>query len=218
MPISPEYAAQLQELHAKDRGFGDRTIQPGSVLQLLHVVEPVTMLDYGCGKASWYVYNEFPSALKELHFYDPGLPLNPKLREILESRGFKVLEHTDENTLLRVDLVNCRHVLEHVEPSMQEQTWAKLFTLFDKVLYVEVGLGLAVAHLPDGRNAHISHFDTTEWLGFAVDQCFHNRDVHMVDVKYVRNTRSFKMVFARGAELGEPQNKKPRTKDWSIVG
>jgi hypothetical protein len=85
-------------------------------------------------------------------------------------------------------------------------------------MYVEVGMGLACAHLPDGRNAHLSHFDTTEWLDFAVKSCFNDKTVHLVEAKYLRNMRAFRMIFARGKEFGEPQDKKPRTAGWRTVG
>jgi hypothetical protein len=218
MPITPEYADQLQQLHAADKGFGNRTIRPIAVLNLLGVVEPVTVLDYGCGKASWYALNEFPPAIKEFHFYDPGVTLNTQVRALLEYRGYKVVEHLDEDSLQRVDFVICRHVMEHIEPDMQEETWGKLFSLFDKTLFIEVGMGLANAHLPDGRNAHISHFDSTEWFDFAVKSCFKDKDVHLVEAKYVRNERVLRMIFARGKEFGEPQDKMPRTAGWRVIG
>ena len=218
MPISSDYASQLHQLHETDKGFGNRTIRPQAVLDTLGASEPRTVLDYGCGKASWYALNEFPSSIQEFHFYDPGVPLNSQLRALLEHRGYTVVEHSAEDTLPRVDFIICRHVLEHIEPEHQEATWTKLFSLFDSVMYVEVGMGLACAHLPDGRNAHLSHFDSTEWLDFAVKSCFNDKTVHLVEAKYLRNMRAFRMIFARGKEFGEPQDKKPRTAGWRTVG
>ena len=196
MPITPEYAEQLKQLHAKSKRFGNRTMHPSAVLGILERLRPRTMIDYGHGKADWYMACALPQELEELHFYDPGYAFNPDIKAHLEAHGKRVFVHEDEDTLLPAEFVSCRHVLEHVEPKYLQDTWRKLLSLTGKMLFVEIGLGPAIAVLPDGRNAHLCQYPPQEWGIMALAASLDDKQIVSTAMHFIPD-RAMTVILGR---------------------
>ena len=197
MPLSEHYRKQLAQLHAKDAGFGGRWPGPNEdMLSNMRHLNVRSMLDYGCGKALWYeeAFKDYPPL--DIHLYDPAWTVAERTCSVARAQGHTVTVHESEHSLVPVDMVICRHVLEHVEPEHVPDTWKLLFSLFKRTLCVEIGLGDSIQTLADGRNAHLTNISPTAWLAHAVAMCMQNTRVRIMHVNYLP-TRSYLIVFKR---------------------
>ncbi len=142
MLVSPEYQAQIQQLHKDDPSWGStgRHFAP-LVLKVVQDYAPLNILDYGCGKQS------LSRSLPEFHItgYDPGVP------------GI-------DTPPAPVDFVICTDVLEHVESAMLDDVLDDLQRVVKDVLFVAVSTVDAYQILSDGRNAHLVVKPLEWWL------------------------------------------------------
>ena len=112
-----------------------------------------TVLDYGGGGSDWEAPNFEPSTnesakqffkVKDVCTYEPA-------RNLLEKR--------------KSDCVVCMDVLEHIHMSDVPRVVDELFSLFKKLLVVNVACYEAAALLPTGENAHITVRSPDWWKG-----------------------------------------------------
>ena len=108
--------------------------------------QPVTVLDYGCGRGTFKpaMTKEFPHA--EVFEYDPGIPEKMELPR------------------KEFDIVVCTDVMEHVEPSYLDATIAHLGQIATHGLFFNISLRLAGSSLPDGRNTHLIVQPADWWM------------------------------------------------------
>ncbi len=114
-----------------------------------------TMLDYGCGKGSFYnkefiLNNKKINSLKDLWSIDIDL-FDPCYEE-----------HSSINEDKYYDMTICIDVLEHI-PS-QDIDWVlyKIFNKTKKYVFMNVACYPAIALLPNGKNAHIN-INNPQW-------------------------------------------------------
>lgn len=138
--ISDEYKSLLVEKHVKKPwGGGGKSWVPLILPELNRFPPgPITVLDFGCGRAT------FKPAIEPLHpdvivaEYDPGvlgkdvLPMKP------------------------VDYVVCTDVMEHVEEQYVVDTLRTINWLAISGVFFNIDLGVSKSFLPDGRNTHIT--------------------------------------------------------------
>ena len=138
---SPEYRKQLEKLHDRQRWGADGGKHTAAVLALIEQYKPATILDYGCGE------NKLADSLKphRVSGYDPGIPERAKMPKPCA-------------------LVVCTDVLEHVEPEKLDAVLDHIWRLTARVAYLVIETRAANAHLPDGRNAHLSVHPAEWWI------------------------------------------------------
>lgn len=141
MTFSPEYRAQLVEMHRADgKSWGTKGFRHADeVLQFS--VGCRSILDYGSGKGT------LREALRgvDVRNYDPGIPGNDLPPE-------------------PADMVTCTDVLEHIEPEYLNEVLKHIFTLAQQKVYLHIALLPAKQFLPDGRNAHLIVQPADWWL------------------------------------------------------
>lgn len=141
--LSPEYLAQLSQLHAENDGFGTSSaMYADTVRKLIEEWKPKQLLDFGCGKQA---------LRKALGIVEGYIPFDPAIPGI-------------NATPLPADMVVCTDVLEHVEPEYLDRVLDDLKRVTRKVGFYVVHTGLALNHLPDGRNAHLIVEPPKWWL------------------------------------------------------
>lgn len=130
--VSPDYLAQLRQMHAS-RPWGETGARyAADVGSFADEVSAESILDYGCGRGT------LGRALqtRSVSGYDPGIP-----------------ELAAEPAM--ADLVVSTDVLEHVEPEKVDAVLGHIFALSRRATYLAIATGPARAILPDGRNAHL---------------------------------------------------------------
>lgn len=152
---SPEYKAQLLELRAKatQKWGADGALHTEMVKQYIDETGAQTVLDYGCGEGM------LGQSLNGLitHEYDPGIPGKQDLPP-------------------PVDLVVSTDVIEHIEPALIDSVLEHMYQTAKMAGLFIISTRLAVAILPDGRNAHLI-VEKPEWwekkltaLGWKVER------------------------------------------------
>lgn len=141
--ISPEYRAQLEQLHRDRPDFGTSAhIYADFIRGLIHKFKPEGLCDFGCGKA---VLKD-ALGIKEGYFgYDPAIP---EYSQVPDPQ----------------DLVTCCDVLEHCELGREEGVIAELAQVTKKIGFFVVHTGPAMHILPDGKNAHLIQQPASWWL------------------------------------------------------
>lgn len=142
--ISPDYLAQIRELHARQGQWGAGGYKYAeTIMGLARKVEASTILDYGCGRGTlkqhivgWPVVE-----------YDPGIVGKDELPS-------------------PADVVACTDVLEHIEHDRIGVVLDHLCGLTQRVCFAVVSMRKANALLPDGRNAHLIVRGTKWWLAY----------------------------------------------------
>lgn len=143
--ITKDYARQQRTMHQNER-YGRASLKwAPMVVDLIRARDPLTILDYGCGKGA--LRKGIADALdgRVMVEYDPGV------KEFSELPGGSF------------DMVCCIDVLEHVEPECIEDV---LDALRDKVGgfgFFTIHTGAAGKELPDGRNAHLIQQPFSWW-------------------------------------------------------
>jgi hypothetical protein len=145
--ISADYKRLLTHKHENKPWGGAGKSWVPHILPLLNPLptDPITILDFGCGRGT------FKPAIEELHpgvvvtEYDPGVP------------GKDVLP------MVPVDYVVCTDVMEHVEEKYVVDTlrminWLAIFGVF-----FNIDTALSKSFLPDGRNTHITIKPSKWW-------------------------------------------------------
>jgi hypothetical protein len=142
MLITPEYKAQLGELHREAPAWGTTGRDYAPIVEsLVQKYAPKNILDYGCGKQT------LARALTKYRIigYDPGVP------------GMDAPPDP-------VDLVVCTDVLEHIEPECLDDVLDDLQRVARFHLFLQVCTVPAFKKLPDGRNAHLIVQDSKWWM------------------------------------------------------
>jgi hypothetical protein len=137
--ISPDYAAQLRQMHAARAFSHGGQKHAGEILQLAAKVGAQTVLDYGSGPGN-LVIGTLP-----VSSYDPAVPGRDEDPE-------------------PADLIVCTDVLEHIEPEKLDAVLRHMRGLMLKAAYVVIALRPADKRLPDGRNAHLLIDNGAWWL------------------------------------------------------
>ena len=126
------------------------------IKQLIEKTKSKSLIDFGCGKAKYYFNNlnikenEYKNiceywGIKDYYLYDPGVeefsnyPPEPK------------------------DGVICVDVVEHIPPEDVFKFIEDIFKLAKKFIFIVIACYPAVKTLPDGRNAHLSLLNPSEW-------------------------------------------------------
>lgn len=145
--ISPEYKAQLEQLHQERPDFGTSSPMYADFIRgIIKKYEPEDLLDFGCGKAAL----KGALGIKEGYYgYDPAMP---EYSAVPEPR----------------DLCICSDVLEHVELGYVPKVIKELARCTKKVGFFVIHTGPAMHHLPDGRNAHITQEKASWWLNHLI--------------------------------------------------
>lgn len=139
--ISPEYAAQLSQMHStgKFNGASGRK-HLSTISYLVGKVGVKSILDYGSGVDSFVTIAEV-----SVVDYDPAVP------------GKDALPAS-------ADLVICTDVLEHIEPDKLQDVLAHIHSLTIKMCFVVIATRPADKRLPDGRNAHLIIDNAAWWV------------------------------------------------------
>jgi 2-polyprenyl-3-methyl-5-hydroxy-6-metoxy-1,4-benzoquinol methylase len=146
--ISPAYAEQQKQLHARPAGYGGKGAKWADVvLGLARELDATSILDYGCGQGTLAsaVRDRDDSGVIRVDEYDPAIKGKDHLP------GF-------------ADLVTCTDVLEHIEPERLDTVLAHLRALARKAVFVVIATRPASKVLADGRNAHLIIEQAPWWL------------------------------------------------------
>ena len=146
--LSREYLEQQQLLHANNLQYGTSGQKHAKQVRTFMLEYGLcSLLDYGCGKETLRKALEKFRPLKPpsvIKGYDPAIP---KL-SICPPGPF--------------DLITCTDVLEHVERQYLEYVLADIRAR-SRYQYFVISGRLAAKTLPDGRNAHITLYNFSEW-------------------------------------------------------
>lgn len=154
MPLS--VIEQYRLLHEKGVWFKGTAIKgyTGDIAHLVQETQSKTLLDYGCGKAMYWlerkIHEEMGVPLPYL--YDPGVVKhNHPIKSVKPPAGSAF------------DGVICTDVLEHVENP--EEVLGELFAYATKFLFMTISCRPSndKKKLPDGRGLHISVFPPEWW-------------------------------------------------------
>jgi 2-polyprenyl-3-methyl-5-hydroxy-6-metoxy-1,4-benzoquinol methylase len=126
--ISASYRKLNEELHNGARPYGSGGWK--HIYKVADVFKEGTVLDYGCGKATFS--KKFGRPVTN---YDPCIPQHSK--------------HPEPH-----DYVYCTDVLEHVETDLVDNVLDDLRALTKKKAYVLICLQPSVKLLPDGSDPH----------------------------------------------------------------
>ena len=151
--ISKEYKKIYTEIHAKTK-FGKRSKIPDFFNEFVKKTNPVSIIDFGCGKGN----------------------LVTKLKEIYQDKiisGFDPANPEYDVPLTKVDMIVSTDVLEHIEPNLINETLKEIADNCTHTYHL-ISCAPAKLILPDGRNAHLIQ-ETPEWwrkkfidLGFTI--------------------------------------------------
>jgi len=138
--FSDEYLQQLKSLHSnpkKKKGFGGKIKELGNFETYLTKWQPITMLDYGCGKGAIlsHLQNKYPNI--KIEGYDPAVVMFDKISR----QSYECIFSND--------------VLEHIEPDHIHKVLKHINELSTKYLWLRIDTKPARKVLPDGRNAHL---------------------------------------------------------------
>lgn len=117
------------------------------------------LLDYGCGKAIWYINNitinnkEYSGVshfwnIKEFYLFDPGVDKYSKK----PSKNF--------------DGVVCTDVLEHIHPDDMYDVVSEIFSFAKKFVFFDIATVEDNKILPNGENAHLTVKPHKWWIDF----------------------------------------------------
>lgn len=134
--ITEEYQLQLKQLHSSDVGWGNRIQIPKKIIDVIDQFNPVSILDYGCGKGHLTKSMQGRWPEKIITGWDPST-------------------HSWDQMPNSVDFILSTDVLEHVEPAFIERTLFELSNRANHIMYHVIACYPAIAILPDGRNAHL---------------------------------------------------------------
>lgn len=144
--FSKEYLAQNVKMHATRAGWGKGGLKfIGPIVHECANLDTNEVLDYGCGKG------ELVYGLREIgmmaYGYDPAVPMWDTLPDACSFA-----------------MVTCTDVMEHVEEQHVDAVLGHIRKLARKGAFFSISTVPAVAHLPDGRNAHVTIREPSWWL------------------------------------------------------
>lgn len=147
--ISQSYKDLLEKVHSDKKrlqGFGGKSKNLGKFLHFYKKWEPVSVLDYGCGKG--YILNQLREKFPQTQWYgyDPA-----------------VVEYKDITTP-SYECVFCNDVLEHIEPENLTAVLQHISLLSEKYIWLRIDTKPARKFLEDGRNAHLIIENKDWWI------------------------------------------------------
>ena len=131
-----ELEAQYRSLHEISSNYGTSSIRYLPEIRLIiDYLEPKTVLDFGCGKASLIkiLAKNYPKI--EFYGFDPAIP------------------GRDTLPVEKADLIINTDVLEHIPEDILPDVIKKIASISNNV-YFALHHGLAKTILPNGENAH----------------------------------------------------------------
>lgn len=139
--ISAKLKSAYTEIH-KNTPFGKRAKIPPHLKEFIKEKNPMSILDFGCGKGNLVKILAESYSDKQIMGYDPA---NPEYDIVLPV----------------VEMIVSTDVLEHVEPEYIDSVLELLHTKAP-LQYHLISCAPAKLILPDGRNAHLIQ-ETPEW-------------------------------------------------------
>jgi 2-polyprenyl-3-methyl-5-hydroxy-6-metoxy-1,4-benzoquinol methylase len=146
--FSTEYIQQLKKLHGnpkKKKGFGGKLKELGNFEKYLVQWNPVTMLDYGCGKGAILSHLQTTYPQIKIEGYDPAVDM------------FSTLSAN------KYDCIFSNDVLEHIEPNHIDAVLKHINDIASKYIWLRIDTKPARKILSDGRNAHLIVEDINWW-------------------------------------------------------
>lgn len=152
--ITPEYRELNRQLHQTNEFYGTSGGQWRNSVRELSDYGRLAILDYGCGKCT--LQKALGPAYRVTN-YDPciaGLDTPPEPH----------------------DVVVCGDVMEHIETELVLNVLKDIRRLTLKRAFFVIGMKPAKKTLADGRNAHLSLLEHSEWkallekVGFEVTE------------------------------------------------
>lgn len=143
-PISEEYRAEQQKLHASQTYGVASSKYVDLVRTLLDVGKCSSLSDYGAGKRN------LERVLGDSGVSTNYLPYDPAFPEYGEPQP--------------ADLVACIDVLEHIEPDLLDKCLKEIASIARRLVLLTVHTGPAKKVLSDGRNAHLIQKPRAWWL------------------------------------------------------
>lgn len=143
LPGYHETIAQYQEMHSRFYG-ASAYIHFEPIAKEVLLLNPGSILDYGCGRSD-LVAHFWDDGARRIVKYDPAIP---QWKDMPEGT---------------VDLVLCTDVMEHIPMTDIERVFTEIKAKSSRALFT-ISLRPARAHLPDGRNAHVTLLNAGEWL------------------------------------------------------
>ena len=148
MLITEAYRQQNEQLHSDIKMYGLGGVRWAKDLQVaIDALKAESVLDYGCGKGE--LVRHFKKQGYNAFGYDPAVAEFSARPE-------------------PADFVVCTDVLEHVEPQFVENVLKDIKALTKKTCFLVISTKPAKKNLPDGRNAHLSLYDSNVWLYWAI--------------------------------------------------
>lgn len=139
--LTDNYKEQQRQLHDSNDSYGTSSgIYKNEICSIITQVNPVDVVDYGCGKGLSKAFINKPLTL-----YDPCIAGRDTRPE-------------------PADMVICTDVLEHIEPELLDNVLDDLQRLTKKVGFFAIHTGPAKKVLSDGRNAHLIQEEYRWWL------------------------------------------------------
>lgn len=151
--ISDEYKKIYIDIHSKTK-FGKRSKMPDFLGEFIKLTNPISVVDFGCGKGNLVTKLKEIYQDKSISGYDPA---NPEFDIALQN----------------VDMIVSTDVLEHIEPNLIDATLKEIADNCTHTYHL-ISCAPAKLILPDGRNAHLIQ-ETPDWwrkrfldLGFII--------------------------------------------------
>lgn len=148
LPGYHETLEEYRKLHANAYGTTAYLYFDKIAKEVLNT-NPLSILDYGCGRGD-LVAHFWKDGERRIAKYDPAIP------------QFKEMPQGD------FDLVLCTDVMEHILIADVERVFREIRGKSQNAIFT-ISLRPARAHLPDGRNAHVTLLSASEWLRWIKD-------------------------------------------------
>lgn len=143
LPGYHETIDQYKELHTRFYG-ASAWLYLEEIAKQVFALKPRSILDFGCGRSD-LVAHFWRDGKRKIAKYDPAIP---EIRRLPRER---------------FDLVICCDVMEHILMADVERVFADIKSISSNVIFT-ISLRPARAHLPDGRNAHVTLLTAQEWM------------------------------------------------------
>ena len=170
------YNSDISILSKKHKNYGNSGDRWASIVcKIIRNYDINSMLDYGCGRSALYksICIKFPEVFNSVEYkeYDPCIPS----KNICPGNA---------------DLVTCTDVLEHIEPEYLNNVLTHIFSLANKVVFLNISMKKSNRTLSDGRNAHLIVKNKVWW----VNKLRKITDWEIKNIK-INNPKNFNIAF-----------------------
>jgi len=165
--FSKSYIKELQGLHndkSRPRGFGGKIKDLGEFHSFMEKWQPLSLLDYGCGKGTILSFLKDKYENTRMAGYDPAIPM------------FSSPIHSN------FDCVFSNDVLEHIEPNYLNEVLTHINSIATKFIWLRIDTVPARKTLSDGRNAHLI-LESKEWWENKIKNNIEGKIVYSVLTK-----------------------------------